>query len=620
MGILIKFLIFCLIKHVILYFETSNKEGTIKFVGLGQLKSIVTHLPFRFDYLKLCSPENPRIINDNLGELITGNKIRESKYEIIIPKNQHCKVLCTAEITYQTVEKFKWLLSHSYTMSLYLDKLPAARAYFDTNENITKYFYSGGIPFGISLNPDNYDTIFIYNHFTFKVDVHKLNHGENILYEIVGFSVYPSSLQHPNIDELICEKNINFYQYEMTQIPQVLQENTSVIFTYDVIFEESNLTMVSRWDKYLHLQSDIHWFGLLNSNLIILIFTFVIIIIFCRAIKKDIDIYNIKVTGDEFIDEVGWKQVCNDVFRRPINTMMLCCLVGTGIQLFSMAFISLFIFIIGTLKPESRASLITLMFISFILMGTLGGYISSRMYKMFKGKSWLRNALLTSLFYPALLYFIFLVINFLFFVEGSDGALSFSEILSLLLIWLCCLSPLVLIGSFFGIKQKIYTFPCRINPCPTTIPNKPWYFKIKYLVWVTGLIPFAAIFVEFLYLMASLWRDQIYYLFGFLWLALLVLIIISSEISIIVCFICLCFGDYNWWWKSFFIGASPTIYFFGYSIYYFQYLHTARFSTILIYFSAMGILSSIIFLICGSLGVFCTFFFLVKIYSMIKID
>ena len=120
--------------------------------------------------------------------------------------------------------------------------------------------------------------------------------------------------------------------------------------------------------------------------------------------------------------------------------------------------------------------------------------------------------------------------------------------------------------------------------------------------------------------MASLWRDQIYYLFGFLWLALLVLIIISSEMSIIVCFICLCFGDYNWWWKSFFIGASPTIYFFGYSVYYFQYLNTVRFSTILIYFGAMGILSSLIFLICGSLGVFSTFSFLVKIYSLIKVD
>ena len=49
--------------------------------------------------------------------------------------------------------------------------------------------------------------------------------------------------------------------------------------------------------------------------------------------------------------------------------------------------------------------------------------------------------------------------------------------------------------------------------------------------------------------MASLWRDQIYYLFGFLWLALNVIIIISSEVSIIVVYLCLCKGDYNWWWK-----------------------------------------------------------------------
>ena len=606
------------INQIITYFEESHMKGTMLKVGLGQLKSVETHLPFKYDYLKLCNPENPRIINDNLGELLLGHKIRESNYEIILGKEEHCKILCTAEITSETIIKFKWLLEHSYSMSLYLDNLPAARGYHDIAENKTFYYYSGGIPFGQTLSPDDYSSIFIYNHLTFKVNIHKLNNED--LFEIVGFSVFPSSIQHTDTSDLACKNNLNFYEYDYTQIPQVLQENSKVIFTYDVIFELSNLTMVSRWDRYLHLKSDIHWFGLLNSNLIILIITFVLIFIFCRAIKKDIDIYNVKVTGDEFIDEYGWKQVCNDVFRRPINTMMLCTLTGTGIQLFMMVFISLLISIIGILRPESRSSLITFMLIDFVLMGILGGYVSSRMYKMLKGKSWLKNALLTSLFYPSLLFLMGLIINFLFFVEGSDAALSIIEILSLLLLWLCCLSPLVLIGSFFGIKQKIYKIPCRINPCPTSIPNKPWYFKIKYLVWITGLIPFAAIFVEFLYLMASLWRDQIYYLFGFLWLALLVLIIISSEMSIIVCFICLCFGDYNWWWKSFFIGASPTIYFFGYSVYYFQYLNTVRFSTILIYFGAMGILSSLIFLICGSLGVFSTFSFLVKIYSLIKVD
>ena len=53
------------INQIITYFEESHMKGTMLKVGLGQLKSVETHLPFKYDYLKLCNPENPRIINDN---------------------------------------------------------------------------------------------------------------------------------------------------------------------------------------------------------------------------------------------------------------------------------------------------------------------------------------------------------------------------------------------------------------------------------------------------------------------------------------------------------------------------------------------------------------------------
>lgn len=140
--------------------------------------------------------------------------------------------------------------------------------------------------------------------------------------------------------------------------------------------------------------------------------------------------------------------------------------------------------------------------------------------------------------------------------------------------------------------------------------------------WVRIFIYFSirAIFVEFSYIMASLWRHQIYMLFGFLWVAVVVLITTSAENAIIVVYLCLCKGDYNWWWKSFFIGGSSTIYFIGYSVFYFIHLNIVRFSTIIIYFCSMALISSIIFLICGSMSVLATFFFLTKIYSMIKID
>ena len=255
----------------------------------------------------------------------------------------------------------------------------------------------------------------------------------------------------------------------------------------------------------------------------------------------------------------------------------------------------------------------------FVIMGTLGGYSSARIYKSFKGNNWLKNAFLTALLYPSIIFSIFLLINFLFIFEGSEP-IKFTDLLALLVLWLFCSTPLVLIGAFLGIKTKTIKTPCRVNPCPTYIPSKPWYFRIKYLIWITGLISFAAIFIEFIYVMASLWRDQIYYLFGFLWISLNVLIIVSSEVSIIVVYLCLCKGDYLWWWKSFFIGGSPVIYILGYSVYYFFYLNITRLSTMFIYFGAMTIFSSAIFLICGSLSTLFTYIFLIKIYSMIKID
>jgi len=606
----------------------THEEGEILKIGIGQLKSVITHLPFRADYPGIFNLKGNKIINDNLGEIISGSKMTESNFIVNLNKNEYCIILDTISLNMKYIERTKWLINHEYSNSFYLDKLPSARGYFDSISKEYYTIYQGGIPLGYTEEDDEgLEIYYIYNHFTFKVLLHEINIGK---YEIVGFITYPSSISQ-NENELGCNKfeknnintndsyNIIIPNYETSNIPQKIEPNQNITFTYDIIFEKSNLTLVSRWDNYLHLSSDIHWFGLLNSNLIILIFTFVIIFIFCRALKRDIDLYNIQVTNDDFIDEYGWKQVCNDVFRKPKNNILLSTFIGNGVQLFSMVFFSLLISIIGVLKPESRNNLLNLMILMFILMGFLGGYSSSIIYKSFKGTNWLKNALLTALLYPSIIYFIFIFVNFFLIVEESDSV-KFTAFLSLLFLWLFCSTPLVLIGSFFGMKKKRIKLPCRINPCPTTIPSKPWYFRIKYLIWITGLIPFAAIFIEFIYLMASLWREHIYYLFGFLWISLNVLIIISSEVSIIVVYLCLCKGDYNWWWKSFFIGGSPVIYIMGYSIYYFFYLNITRFSTMVIYFCVMGFFSSGIFLICGGLSTIITYFFLIKIYSMIKID
>ena len=49
-------------------------------------------------------------------------------------------------------------------------------------------------------------------------------------------------------------------------------------------------------------------------------------------------------------------------------------------------------------------------------------------------------------------------------------------------------------------------------------------------------------------------------MFGFLLLALVCQTIIVSLLSIISTYIQLCSQDYEWWWKSFIIGASGSIF------------------------------------------------------------
>ncbi len=69
--------------------------------------------------------------------------------------------------------------------------------------------------------------------------------------------------------------------------------------------------------------------------------------------------------------------------------------------------------------------------------------------------------------------------------------MKFTDIIVLLLLWICCSSPLVLIGSFLGIKKKTIKNPCKVNPVPTTIPAKPWWLNTRTIFLISGTIPFS---------------------------------------------------------------------------------------------------------------------------------
>jgi transmembrane 9 superfamily protein 2/4 len=576
------------------------------------MSSTKTVLPMKFYNLGLCNPVNGKKIEDNLGEILSGERYFQSDYKLKINENEYCKVLCKVDINQGNGKIIKWAINHKYFAKWFLDKLPAAyMRYEETRHRMNKY-YNKGIPLGYEEDNEYY----IYNHYIFLIQITPYSSDS---YNIVGFSILPQSIKQTNEEK--CVKSNDFMKnFEQPKQP-LFDNDNEILFTYDVYFEYSNITFASRWDSYKNVNKKIHWAGLITSNIVIFILSFVVCCVFYRNIRRDIDLYNQKVTGEEFLDEFGWKQVCNDVFR-PVyyNKMLLASLIGTGIQLFSMLFFTLFLGAIGFMNPDRRSNIINYGLILFVFMGMPGGYISAKLYRHLGGRSWLKNAILTSVLFPGVCFGAYTLINFLLILEKSTAAVDFGDIFSLLVLWLCCSSPLVLMGSFFGVKNKGIKVPCKVNALPTVVPPKPWYLKFKFLFFVLGFINFSTIFIELLYFMTSLWTSQIYFLVTYLWISFISLIVVSAESNIMIIFINLCKGDYVWWWKSFFYGGSCAIYVLAYSIYYFFYLRITRFSAMIVYFGIMGMVTIVLFLICGSLTTCITFTFLIKIYSMIKVD
>ena len=209
----------------------------------------------------------------------------------------------------------------------------------------------------------------------------------------------------------------------------------------------------------------------------------------------------------------------------------------------------------------------------FGIMGSLAGFVSAHIYKLNSGRNQIKCSLLTTIIFPSMFLITLFICRIMFSFEKSTEGFKIGEFFILVIIQLCTSYPLTLFGSLLGFRQKVIKMPCKVNAVPTKIGHKPWYFKLKYITWFTDLISFVTIFIEFIYIMAAMWRHQVYFVASFLGFSFISLLITSMEISIMFIYLNLCKGDYNWMWKSFFVSASPALYIAAYSVYYFFYLN-----------------------------------------------
>eukprot|EP00002_Diphylleia_rotans_P032693 TRINITY_DN6881_c0_g1_i1.p1 TRINITY_DN6881_c0_g1~~TRINITY_DN6881_c0_g1_i1.p1 ORF type:complete len:209 (-),score=24.22 TRINITY_DN6881_c0_g1_i1:547-1173(-) len=196
-----------------------------------------------------------------------------------------------------------------------------------------------------------------------------------------------------------------------------------------------------------------------------------------------------------------------------------------------------------------------------------------------------------------------------------------ATLLALLGMWFGICTPLVFLGSYFGHRKQVIENPVRTNQIARQVPELVWYLHPLFSVIVAGILPFGAIFIELYYILSSIWLHQFYYVFGFLFIVLLILLITCAEISIVMCYLHLCGEDYHWWWRSFLASGSSALYMFIYCVYYFlNKLEIHSFVPVLLFFSYTFIMCLILFLMTGSVGFLACFWFVRKIYAAVKVD
>eukprot|EP00992_Anisonema_acinus_P014398 TRINITY_DN9263_c0_g1_i2.p1 TRINITY_DN9263_c0_g1~~TRINITY_DN9263_c0_g1_i2.p1 ORF type:complete len:634 (+),score=110.57 TRINITY_DN9263_c0_g1_i2:46-1947(+) len=607
------------------------ERGDNLTIKVNSIKSTKTAIPYDYYSLMFCRPSGPGPIKadvENFGEILWGDVIKPSRYTFQMKEDVTCQKLCTTKPKdkdgkFRQLKKLKTRIDDEYRGHFLLDNLPVSEVYIWEGRKESLY-YKMGYPLGIPGNKTRDSQV--NNHLAFTIKYHKPEAVPG--YRIVGFNVVPYSVESAAIDK-DCKPTSEWApeQYPaQTVVFQPKERVTQAIsWSYSVKFEEDvDVAWSSRWDHYLKSadasNEKIHWFSIVNSVLIVLFLSGMVAMILLRALHKDFNRYNDPDNEDEAQEETGWKLVHADVFRTPVNHELLAVYIGTGCQLLGMGFITLIFALFGFLSPANRGGLLTAMLLLFVLMGSYGGYTTAQLSKMFHAQSW-RTIFLAGTMLPGQVFLIFFILNLMLWGKAASNAVPFTTLFALVGMWFFVSVPLVFVGAIFGYKRPVIEHPLAVNQIPRHIPEQKWYLRPPVTVLLAGVIPFGAAFIELFFILSSLWLNKFYYVFGFLALVLVILSITCAEISIVMTYFALCYEDYHWWWRSFFISGSSGVHLFLYSIFYFvTTLRITNFWSALLFFSWMLVLSYVFAVMTGTIGFLATFVFVRKIYSELKVD
>lgn len=606
-------------------------SGEQMLVLANKLTSEQSRIPHDYQRMPFCAPDPSaeriaaaQTVRTSLAQLLQGERARLTAYEIHMLRDEKCKLACVSHFPARDVELLSNRIMNAYRVRLALDEMPVVEP-SDSKQFVLGTPLGRSSPVGTAGSPP----VVVYNHLRFTVRYHapdrllptmrgaNLTEGER--FRVVGFEVEPAS--HAQSD---CTSP------DPLTLPAT-PVDANIPFTYSVRFVHSDVQWWTRFDTLIRVspgRAKIQWFAVINSLMLALFLSATLAAVLLRTLRRDCARYGISADAlgtdfdDDFETDAGWRILRGDVFRPPSSAGLLCVLCGSGTQLVLVAFVTLAFALLGVLSPRRRGSLLIGCLALWVLSAGVAGYVAARLHKAMGGTRWRRVTLGVAFMLPSVAFGIFTFLNLVMWGAGSIGATPIVAMLLLLFLWFGVSVPLAFAGTYFGYRHKAYNFAVRTNQIPRPIPTQPWFLRAPSVYALSGLVPFGVVCIELRLILHSIWQNEFYHMFAFLFSVFVILAITCAEVSVVLVFLKLSNSDYMWWWDSWMACASSGVYVFLYSLYYLRGQDGGAGSLPAQFlFVSYSLLGSLMFsLLTGSIGFLSSLAFTRRIYSVSVYD
>lgn len=166
-----------------------------------KLTSSRTQLPYEYYSLPFCQPRKITYKAENLGEVLRGDRIVNTPFQVLMNSEKKCEVLCSqsSKPVTLTVEQSKLVverITEDYYVHLIADNLPVAtrlELYSNRDSDDKKKEKDVQFEHGYRLGFTDVNKFYLHNHLSFILYYHRedMEEDQEHTYRVVRFEVIP---------------------------------------------------------------------------------------------------------------------------------------------------------------------------------------------------------------------------------------------------------------------------------------------------------------------------------------------------------------------------------------------------------------------------------------------